>query len=137
MGCDIHGHFEVKINGNWEHYTIPPIKRNYAAFEKLAGVRGSIDNAISPPKGLPDGLSLITKMDAEKWEADAHSHSWLSAEEFKGFYDWYCALDTGNFYKFYDNFGFLFSNGFESFERGSEDYPKEIEDFRFIFWFDN
>lgn len=27
MGCDIHLHIEVKINGAWEHYATPRVDR--------------------------------------------------------------------------------------------------------------
>lgn len=33
--------------------------------------------------------------------------------------------------------GFLFGNAFEYFERFRSDYPSELEDLRFVIWFDN
>lgn len=34
-------------------------------------------------------------------------------------------------------YGYLFGNGFETFEPGDSGYPTEIQDFRLVFWFDN
>ena len=147
MGCDIHSHFEVKINGKWEHYSTPDINRNYRLFEKMAGVRGSVSNAISPPKGLPEDMSAITNIDANRWfnEIGAHSPSWLSSSEFKVIYEFHDSLyDLENYgesvkWRQIDEvqYGYLFGNRFKDFESGSEGYPKEIEDFRLVFWFDN
>lgn len=148
MGCDIHSHFEIKINGKWEHYSIPNIHRNYHLFEKMAGVRGSVSNAISPPKGLPEDMSAITNIDANRWfnEIGAHSPSWLSSSEFKVIYEFHKSLydqDTReDSTKWWEvdvaQYGYLFDNGFEGFEPGNSDlYPKEFEDFRLVFWFDN
>lgn len=146
MGCDIHSHFEVKINGKWEHYSTPDINRNYRLFEKMAGVRGSVSNAIAPPKGLPDDISLVTKVAANQMGLDGHTHSWLSSSEFKEVYYFHKALydqDTReDSTKWWEvdvaQYGYLFNNGFEDFEPGNSDiYPKELEDFRLVFWFDN
>ena len=138
MGCDVHCHFEVKIDGKWEHYSVPGIRRNYQLFEKMAGVRGDITNAISPPKGLPDEISVITKIDVDYWNGDAHNHSWLSSTEFKELYVFHQKLAGKDWYNLdYEQYGFLFGNDFKSFELESEGYPKEIEDFRLVFWFDN
>ena len=50
MGCDIHAHFEIKVDGEWLHYSQANINRNYRLFEKMAGVRGENKNAISLPE---------------------------------------------------------------------------------------
>ena len=88
MGCDIHCHAEVKINGKWEHYSTPQFERNYRIFEKMAGVRGDEENAISAPKGLPEDCSVVTMLDSRRWGADGHSHSWLSADEIRQLSEW-------------------------------------------------
>lgn len=141
MGCCVHAHFEVKIDNKWEHYSIPNIKRHYKVFEKMAGVRGDIANAISPPKGLPNDISLITKIDSKCYDSNGHSHSWLSSTEFKQLYEYqkqHYILSGMDWMKFdSEQYGYLFSNGFESFESGAKGYPKEIQDFRLVFWFDN
>lgn len=145
MGCDVHGHFEVKVGGKWEHYSETNICRNYALFEKMAGVRGSVSNAIVPPRGLPEDISIVTKLSANHMGVDGHTHSWLSNAEFKMMYKFHKSLyDLKNYdesVKWWEidekQYGYLFGNGFEGFEPGSKGYPKEIEDLRLVFWFDN
>ena len=78
MGCDIHVHFEIKLNGKWEHYSNPSIDRNYELFAKMADVRNDYENPIIPisfPKGLPKDLSVVTKFEVDHWGSDGHSHS--------------------------------------------------------------
>lgn len=63
MGCDIHAHFEIKINSRWEHYSSLNIERNYELFGYIAGVRGD-NKPVVEPKGLPNSLlSVITVID--------------------------------------------------------------------------
>lgn len=138
MGCDIHVHMEIKLNGQWEHYSIPRISRNYALFEKLAGVRGEVENAIAPPRGLPDDVTTVTKFDCSYWGLDGHSHSWISSQEFAEIYAYHETLVANKDYWYLsDIYGYLFGNDFKDFWVYREDYPKEVEDFRMIFWFDN
>ncbi len=136
MGCDCHAHFEVKIGNKWEHYSVPNIGRYYKVFEKMAGVRGDVNNAIAPPKGLPDDISIITKIDANYWKGDAHTHSWLSSKEFNKLYKFHKLLIVDS-WEIDKQYGYLFSNDFGSFKPGAEGYPKKIQDFRLVFWFDN
>lgn len=65
MGCDIHLHTEVKINGVWHHMGAPSVPRNYRLFAKMAGVRG-IETPIAEPRGLPGDATLLTRRDALK-----------------------------------------------------------------------
>lgn len=51
--------------------------RNYARFAALAGVRGEGPD----PKGFPDDASDLARMEAEKYGADGHSHSWCTLKE--------------------------------------------------------
>lgn len=52
--------------------------RDYPFFGRLAGVR-----TIGPqPNGFPDDVSTMTKYLVGKWGGDAHSHGWLTLEEF-------------------------------------------------------
>lgn len=73
MGCDIHAHIEVMINERWHHYSVPRIKRRYALFEKIAGVRGDVCNAIVPPRGIPHDLSTITEICYDREQPDSHT----------------------------------------------------------------
>jgi hypothetical protein len=136
MGCDMHLHVEVKVHGIWRHYNHPDIKRDYTLFAKMAGVRNWPDSGIVPlssPKGVPNGLSLITAYDLEWHSIDSHSHSYLSAEEIKELSLW------KRYDSYYDplwlehKFGFLFGNTFAWFLEQPEEYL--IEDVRFVFWF--
>lgn len=138
MGCDCTAHFEVKINNKWEHYSVPNIHRNYLLFEKMAGVRGSVENALAPPKGLPDDISNITRIDSEQWGIDGHHHSWLSSEEFKKLHQYHQELYGRDWWHIdYEQYGYLFGNEFHRFKSGVGEYPEEIQDFRLVFWFDN
>lgn len=127
MGCDIHAHIEVKVEGRWEHYSCPPIQRNYRLFARICGVRNSGNiTPISDPRGLPTDLSLITQKCYNFMKCDAHSATWLSGKELDNLCDW--ADDPA--------LGYLNGNGFDL--RGdSTGHPASFEDCRFICWFDN
>ncbi len=145
MGCDIHLHSEIKINGVWHHYANMALgnTRSYTLFAMMAGVRnedGEIE-PVSQPRGLPGELSEPTALEYEIEKLDAHSMSWFGPDQIvklyalwdksrKQFHLGQMDLDT-------DFFGYLFGNSWASFNRFREDYPKEIEDIRWVFWFDN
>ena len=109
MGCDIHMVLERKIGDEWvglHDYSAPEPEalreftvgkgesvptgrwlsfkareRNYQLFGELAGVRtdGTLGNQ---PRGLPDDMSQLTRVTADGWGMDGHSHSYLSLREF-------------------------------------------------------
>ena len=145
MGCDIHPHVEVKINGRWEHYNAPNVLRNYRLFAKMAGVRNYPDFEITPicePRGLPGDASTVTKFSADRDGCDGHSHSYLTADEFAQLVGWY--EDEGHYpgekvgaFWFEDQFGFLFGNSIAGFAKYPSDRPPGLEDVRVVFWFDN
>ena len=126
MGCDIHAHVEIKLNGKWQHYSCPPIQRWYLLFEKICGVRGNVTNAITPPRGLPDDITEVTKYCYEN--EDAHTATWLTAKELDELINWADSLSDDSFQL--KEFGYLNGNMF------SRTNP-EITDCRFICWFDN
>lgn len=153
----------MKINGKWEHYSAPAIRRNYALFAKMANVRndGSICH-ICQPKGLPDNLSIITRMAFDKDEPDAHSISWFNPEEIKEATDFHIQtvcdvpdhIPDEQYSKYleerakkgcpdtrwldvHEQWGYLFGNHPGGFIEYREEFPPEIEDVRLIFWFDN
>lgn len=154
MGCDIHLHTEIKVNGVWHHYSQPRIGRSYHLFCKMAGVRGPIDGIVpvSEPRGLPDGLSFTTNLDIRRWTGDGHSFSWLTSVELAAVIKWNDERMTewkkrknaedghpeyGGWYSTeHEYFGYLFGNGWD-LEKYRSDYPAEIEDVRAVFWFDN
>lgn len=154
MGCDIHLHQEVLIKGRWQHYAERTIGRDYELFGRMAGVRGSTEVPISLPKGAPQKMTLITRLDLEKQcEGCAHNISWFKASEIRRLEDWYLKRkDAQN--PLYDDeeppprwmrwdemFGFVFGQGWADHLR-DRSYVQRleylgIEDVRWIFWFDS
>lgn len=141
MGCNIHLHIEVKVNKNWEHFNAPYIPRDYELYGKMAGVRDKIQIPISQPKGIPEDITLITKIDLN--QDNHHDDSWFNIEEIKQLekwineraekekdnFNWY---PGATFYLFMEQMtGYLFGNGFYKQEKNG------IQDVRFVFWFDN
>jgi len=139
VGCDIHLFVEIKIEGTWYAYNHPHIKRYYKLFAKMAGVRnsGGIE-PIAKPRGLPSDVSRVAKLVSDA-RGYGHSHSWLSSNEVKNLKLWWKAQlpDWNADIDFDDIFDYLFDNSFDGFFKGSNDYPSGLEDFRFVFWFDN
>jgi|APSaa5957512535_1039671.scaffolds.fasta_scaffold286274_2 hypothetical protein len=136
MGCDIHLHTEAKINGKWEHFNAANMDRNYALFDYMAGVRpDGKTTAISSPRGLPSDPSLVTALDAKTWGGDGHSHSWLGAAEIVALEEW-LRLNCDDMFP-ERQWGYLFGNSWGGFSRWPDERPKEVEDVRFVFWFDS
>lgn len=125
MGCDIHAHTEIKVNGRWEHYRAPCISRDYALFSMMAGVRtwAGAPDPIAEPRGLPEDASVTTKLDSESYGKDGHTHSWLSLTEME-------AVE-----RFF--FGGLFGFFFGDWVGDRAGWPSAVEDARVVFWFDN
>ena len=146
MGCDIHFHTEVKINGKWHHHSQTRISRNYALFVKMAGVRNWNNSGINPisrPKGIPEDATFLTKLDSDKYGIDGHSHSWLGAKEIFELHAWIenlkASFGIANGYNFIrDNFPYFMGNDFDSFTEYPEDWERYgVEDIRYVFFFDN
>ena len=143
MGCDIHLHQEVKINGKWLHYSNPSIDRNYRLFAILAGVRNHYEiTPINSPRGIPEDIAESTKFDCDEvWGCDGHSHSHITAEEIailKKEYEKNCyPQEKLHSFWFERIFGFLYGNSWDGFTEYPEDRPKGLQDIRFVFWFDN
>lgn len=125
MGCDIHLHVEVKLNGKWEHLGHPTIDRWYLLFGKMAGVRTDEVEPLSAPKGLPADMSVLTKHDAAGWAGDAHSMSWLGWDEIYALGEW--LTSTQKRYLEWEILHMYLPEKGES----------AFEDLRFVFWFDN
>lgn len=135
MGCDIHPHIEVKINGKWEHYSSPPIQRCYGLFAKICGVRNNSERFITPiaePRGLPPDISELTKI---CWDEDGgHTPTWLTGEELElviFFHENYTESITH-----LKEWGYLNGNGFDV-KKYPESHSPKIEDCRLVCWFDN
>jgi len=90
MGCDIHGFIEVLEYHGWETIISLDLflNRNYKMFGILADVRNNLGfTPIAPGRGLPYDASYWTRAKYEKWEADAHSATWMTLQEMLK-YDW-------------------------------------------------
>lgn len=141
MGCDIHMHSEIKIDGEWHHYSEMEGFRNYDIFNKMAGVRGfgSPDKPISEPRGLPEDVSPATRL-SSVWDGDVHSHSWLSLKEITDLCKWLREKSGTDRDGFIEQrfFGYLHGGTLwsEALEEG-ELQKLGIEDARIVFWFDN
>lgn len=116
--------------------------RNYHFFAALAGVRGE-----GPaPKGLPDDVSDLVLEEHVAWGSDAHSASWATPLEFME--TWLKANDgkrailskyvqkriTDGTYAAVSQF--MREMCSISIEQWSGE-EGNIEDYRFVFWFDN
>jgi len=136
MGCDIHLHIEMKVEGKWLHYGCPAIDRDYALFAKMADVRnyGNI-TPISKARGFPnDGVSKLTAVCFEYEKPDAHSISWLNKKEIDVLTEWYDRR-----FKEHVKWGCWNHHGIKSYLCGNNitSEVKGIDDVRLVFWFDN
>lgn len=141
MGCNIHFHAEVKVEGKWEHYAHWSVNRNYGLFAKMAGVRNYNETEpIAQPRGLPEDMSVVTRLDAEHWKADGHSHSFLNAAEIAELEPWAeenCIAGDQRWRFHYEYWGYLFGNSWAGWTKYPDERPGGVEDVRFVFWFDN
>jgi len=139
MGCDIHAHTEVKIDGKWHHYGAPNIHRYYRLFAYMAGVRNNDGVVpIAPVRGAPEDMTAVTKIDIENMGEDGHTHSWLSGKEISRLSEILESeiMDEGGpFSLAHHAIGYLFGNEWDV--DGGEKYPPGVEDSRIVFWFDN
>jgi hypothetical protein len=155
MGCDIHFHSEIKYKDRWEHYGTGNFKRNYFMFYLMAGIRG--EYPFKPFRtndcdcDIPDDCSVTTRLSWNKWEPDAHSWQVYNKQDIHDFYKYFNSIDLNIREKhlgkldaiFLDNqVGYLFGDGWDivRFPFNSEDDHesfKDINDVRWIFWFDN
>lgn len=148
MGCDIHAHLEVKLNGGWHYLTPVDFERDYALFARMADVRNSYQGRreiepISKPRGLPSDAAFMTVFHSDVYGSDGHSHSWLSYDEICGLIAWdkergdVGQLDEWRLLKCSRHGVWLFGNSIYYWREYPDDYPKELEDVRLCYWFDN
>jgi len=146
MGCDIHLHIEVMVNGKWEHYAAPSIDRWYRLFGLMAGVRDHDETPIAQPKGFPADASIVKKLLREDYGGNGHTNSWLDHDEIMQLEDKLKEWEKEDKVKWpgYDLeasilHAYLGGNGFTSHWRYDDVpyLPEGITDVRFVFWFDN
>jgi len=153
MGCDIHVHTEVKIDNTWHHYNNPNVSRNYLLFTHMGLTTRVHSDFIDQPitktsVPMPYDASLITRLDWQKWDGDAHSLGVFYHKEIMELEDrWKEIKESVDWkperYTFIESqFGYFFSNGwgdkwrYPDVEYTLQQYA-EIQDVRWIFWFDN
>lgn len=88
MGCDIHAMIECKDEyGFWNNCGDPCIGRDYELFAVLAGVRndGYGVKPIAELRGVDEGSCGPFRAWVERWDADAHSASWVTLAEMKAY----------------------------------------------------
>lgn len=134
MGCDIHLHAEIKVGGQWHHYSHPQIDRDYQLFGKMAGVRDRDETPIAEPRGIPDDATFTTKLDYA--HDQGHTPSWLSSSEIHEIIEWMGKREKEWYSPELEQFGFLFGNGW-LVDGKDHGHPKELEDVRWVFWFDS
>lgn len=129
MGCDIHMHTEIRIDGRWAHEGAGPYDdRNYDLFWVLGeNTRSPGPNPpIASYRGIPEDASDFVRFEHEEWGGDAHSATWLTLAELQA---WLAKhpnqvdIDDSSFW----------SKGME-YLSGLDAAP---EDVRIVFWFDN
>lgn len=130
MGCDIHVHVEVLVEGKWEHYSNPYVRRNYTLFAKLANVREIDPTGLGDPRGFPERLSKITDISWQLWKNDGHSVSWITREEAGAIQTWWQVNCENN-----EVFGYVFGNDVGYLPVWISDLG--VTDTRVVFWFDN
>ena len=52
MGTDVSLHVEVRIDGEWHHYSFPRVPRDYGMFAKMAGIRSRSLTHMSESKDI-------------------------------------------------------------------------------------
>lgn len=140
MGCDIHVHLEVKLEGSiqWQHMNQPRIGRDYELFEMIAGVRGD-GLGVVVPTGVPMDASRMTAFDYGVWGSDAHSAGWLTWDEIREVEKRHKVHMKKHLLPhncgFCSQLGYLFGDSVTT--EYVEDLPDGLQDVRLIFWFDN
>ena len=131
MGCDIHPHLEVKVDGTWLPSLIElESSRHYAWFEFLVGVRAR--HGWTPhhtSRGLPLDVSSVVRKDFEAWEGDAHTPSYITKRELAD-------IPRDLHLPFYDNTLKPIGELFEAYLNNWCEVMQHFEDARVVFWFD-
>lgn len=168
MGCDIHmlaerkikydgkeewavvqtfgivhdkGFVRTKLNNDYAYYMVENRSYDYFGALTKGEVRGSEDDGLGAHcRGFPKDASLLAKAIYADWEGDAHSESWLTADEFVPVYIKYVLPHEEAAKLMAER---MSGDGYtwqkiveEHFNIGIGAYTPP-EDIRFVFWFDN
>lgn len=116
--------------------------RNYALFAALAGVRGDGPE----PRGLPEDVSQLIEDEYEGWRGDAHSVSWYLASDFVRIYE---SVTTPELLPDDEPLSEYVIARMEHGDRRAVEMflidkvslymndEDSVNDYRFVFWFDN
>ncbi len=137
MGCDIHLHTEVKIEGRWHHWQLEDVSRNYRLFEVMAGVRGDASEAVALPRGLPDDITVVTRKSREQYGEDGHSESWLTLDEMLEVYKRWPLPEPVIESRALWRDRYIFGMRPEGYREFPDEAPEFVEEIRYVFWFDN
>lgn len=142
MGCDIHFHTEVKVNGRWEHYNQVDVDRDYWFFSLLCGVReeGNAEPFLGKPNNImPEDANSLTKtlLDME-W---MHSLCTFDSDMIKKFREHFEEhIDDKPRFSVNPRSKFLtYYVGYIDGNCWSDEWsmPEWVEDYRWIFAFDS
>jgi hypothetical protein len=114
----------------------------------MAGVRNPTNlESIAQPRGLPKDVTICTLLHSDLWREDGHTHSWLSSEEVAHLEDWWdkerLSKDRGiEEPRLSSQLGYFFYYSFDEFhacspQERAEYFSDRLQDFRWVFWFDN
>lgn len=81
MGCDIHPYLEYTDYPGSRWFWHVDLPRNYLMFGLMAGVRWHEVSPRVEPRGIPENLSAPVLREYTEEGLDAHTPSWLSADE--------------------------------------------------------
>lgn len=87
MGCDMHGHVEVRAPDDmvWEHVAALTCPRDYTVFGRLTNglVRGDAAPTVQiEPRGVPVDASWTTRAAFTERAGDYHTTGWLTLPEY-------------------------------------------------------
>lgn len=146
MGCSIHFHTEVKVNGRWEHFSNPEFPQSYEMFSLMAGVRKRENEMWIPFKlhsncSVPHDLNVITRKSLLE-DSDIHSVCHYRAIEIKEFYEYIeenKILIYSRVSRTIDSLDLFLERDFVGYFCGNSwlIQPHWVDDYRWIFGFDN
>ena len=139
MATGIHAFGEVKIAGKWHLHSKFEIGQSYSLFNKIAGINTEhySEDILVPLKGMPEDVSLVPLRYFQNLHEDAHSATWFSQSEIKELIDWMKRKGRYTCSDIDQTFGYVFGQYWSNALSHKEYIPKDLEDVRFVFWFDN
>ncbi len=139
MATSIHAFGEVKVGGRWYLHSKFKIDQSYSLFNKIAGINSDDyeEDILLPLKGIPKDVSLVTLRYYESYNEDAHSATWFNQSEIKQLIKWMIHKGRYSYSDIEQTFGYVFGQYWSSATDEKEYIPKDLQDVRFVFWFDN